>query len=148
MIASELALELQIEAGILSKRLKLYFGELDVERPKTLPAPAIEHMRKVDHLLRSNQAVNTRTAVQMVLGKHVEAAPPSSVVKLEHALIQLSESQQALHLKLDQLLATHFNKESGPLAPLTSAILLSDETNQQSGLWASQKTAEEQVGAP
>ena len=148
MIASELALELQIEAGILSKRLKLYFGELDAERPKILPAPAIEHMREVDCLLRSNQAANTRTAVQMVLGKHVEAAPPSSVVKLEHALIRLSESQQALHQKLDQLLATHFSKESGPLLPPTSATLLTDEVNQQSGLWANQQTAEEQVGAP
>ena len=148
MIASELALELQIEAGILSKRLKLYFGELNAERPKILPAPAIEHMREVDLLLRSNQAVNTRTAVQMALGKHVEAAPPSSVVKLEHALNQLSESHQALHLKLDQLLAAHFSKESRLLAPLTSTSALSDEADQQSGLWASQKTGEEQVGAP
>ena len=103
MIASELALELGIEAGILSKRLKLYFGELGEERPRTLSELAVGHMREVDGLLKGNRATTTRAAVQMVLGKYVEAVPPSSVLKMERYLVQLLEGQQALHLKLDCL---------------------------------------------
>ena len=120
MIASELALELGIEAGILSKRLKQYFGELGEEKPRSLSEGTVLHMREVDRLLKTNQATNTRVAVQMVLGKHIEAAPPSSVQRIEHYLIQLMEGQKALNMKLDQLFIAHPDLLDG--TPIQSAV--------------------------
>ena len=116
MIASELALELGIEAATLSKRLKLYLGETGEERSKVLSELTTQHMQEVDRLIRSNQAANTRTAVHMVLGKYVEAAPPSSVKKIENLLTQLMEGQHALHLKLDRVLTAKSEQTSTPVA--------------------------------
>lgn len=104
MIASELAPELNIDAGVLSKRLNLYFRETGEERQKVLSDQTIQHMREVNNLIDNNQARNSRMAVLMVLGKYVEAAPPNSVLRIENLLLQLLESQSNLSVKFDRFL--------------------------------------------
>lgn len=107
MIASELALELGIEPGTLSKRLKTYYKKLGVDKPRNLSDDVIEHMKTVHNLLNNDRekTVNTTTAIEMVLGQHREAIPPDSVKAIELHLSDLAESQLALHSKLDGLTA-------------------------------------------
>lgn len=111
----------------MSKRLKLYFGELGQEKPRILPELTVQHMREADQLIRGNQAANTHVAIRMVLGKHVEAAPPLSVQRIELALRELIEGQAALTQKIEQLLVRCAGQPDQPSGTEASRSAPSDE---------------------
>lgn len=94
MLASELALELNVDPSLMSKRLSVYFAERGEVRPRLLDAQTAGQVRQAHELLQLGQAPTFKVAVQMVRGTFVEAIPPESVRALEQRLMQL-ESVQA-----------------------------------------------------
>lgn len=93
MLASELAVELNVDPSLMSKRLTLYFAERGEVRPRLLDAQTAEQVRQAHELLQLGQAPTFKVAVQMVRGTFVEAVPPESVRALEQRLMQLESGQ-------------------------------------------------------
>ena len=56
MIASELAMELGVDAGAFSKRLSQYFKESGRAKSRFLDGETVAKMREVHQLLESNEA--------------------------------------------------------------------------------------------
>lgn len=104
MIASELARELGIDVGVMSKRLKMYYDEAGIEgREKYLPDNIIEDMRQVDKLLASKGGIKTRDAILQVLGEIAEPVPPRSAQLLFERLEALEAGQRELKVLLSFL---------------------------------------------
>ncbi|MBB5235528.1 hypothetical protein [Deinococcus budaensis] len=96
MLASELSRELNVDASVVSKRLKTYCAMQGMERPLRLDEQVVGHMREVHRLLSGGTAQNTQEAVQMVLGTYVESVPPAIALDIVQRLEALENGQRLL----------------------------------------------------
>jgi hypothetical protein len=104
MLASELATELGIEQSLMAKRMQLYYSETGEARPRSHSSQAVNQVRQAHQLLTDGTARTYRTALEMVLGKHVEPLPPASVVRIEQRLAQLETVQHETLDKVNRIL--------------------------------------------
>lgn len=106
MIASELARELGIDVGVMSKRLNMYYEEAGEDsREKHLSESVVADLREVNRLLKSGEGLTTRKAILRVLGEFDEPVPPRSARALDARMAALEESVGRVEAKVDRVLA-------------------------------------------
>lgn len=104
MLASELAAELQVDAGVMSRRLALYFTEAKQERKRYLSEQTVSVVRQAHRLYEDGDAKSFKTALQMVIGTYSEPVPPESARLIEQRLSQLEDMQEQTLQKVDRVL--------------------------------------------
>lgn len=107
MIASELARELGIDVGVMSKRLNMYRQEAGIETyDKHLSEETVSAMREVHALITGKGGIRTREAILRVLGELEEPVPPRSAQQLLERMSALEESLRRTEGKIDFLLSS------------------------------------------
>ena len=104
MLASELAMELETEQSLMSKRLGIYFAERGLNKPRLLDEQSVRDVRQAYQILATGQAKTFKQAVQLTLGTHIEAVPPESVRNLERRLERIEQVQAETLDKVSQVL--------------------------------------------
>lgn len=105
MIASELARELGIDVGVMSKRLSMYYEEAGEDsREKHLSESVVANLREVNRLLKNGEGLTTRKAILRVLGEFDEPVPPRSARALDARMAALEGRMDQLEAKVDRLL--------------------------------------------
>ncbi|ANE42677.1 hypothetical protein [Deinococcus puniceus] len=104
MLASELALEVEIDPSVMSKRIGTYFLETGRRKERHLSALSVAQLRQAHELLDGGQARSFRTAVQMVIGTYADPVPPESTKQLLQRLDELQTTHQELMEKVQRIL--------------------------------------------
>jgi predicted N-formylglutamate amidohydrolase len=93
MLMSELADELKMDAGNMSRQVRLYYRLQERDRPGRLDDKAVSDLRQA-HALVVARAVSTYPqALKQVLGLVAAPVPAASVAEIKQVLTEIRDSQ-------------------------------------------------------
>lgn len=101
MWPSELARQLNVSPGVISKRLSVYRSEAGLERHDTLDEQMIRHLTEIHQLLGAHAAMTVREATLRVLGQWAEPVAAQEA----HLLRQHLQDLQGRLSEVERMLA-------------------------------------------
>ncbi|WP_229723662.1 hypothetical protein [Deinococcus aerolatus] len=116
---SELADELQMDVGNMSRQVRLYYRLQDRDRPGRLDPQAIDDFYAAHALVTSRTVKNYPQALKQVLGLSDAPVPAAVVTEIKQSLEDICDSQVRTEKRLNNI-AKHFK-------------LLLDRLDKQSG---------------
>lgn len=107
MLMSELADELQMDAGNMSRQVRLYYRLQGRERPGRLDPQAVDDLYAAHALVSSRTVKNYPQALKQVLGLSDAPVPAAVVSEIKQTLEDICDSQVRTEKRLNSM-AKHF----------------------------------------
>lgn len=103
MLMSELADELQIDVGNMSRQVRLYYRLQNRDKPGRLDQQAVQHFREAHTLVTNHAVKNYPQALKQVLGLSDAPVPPASVLEIKQSLQDIYDSQVRTEKRLNSM---------------------------------------------
>lgn len=131
MWPSELARQLKVNPGVISKRLSVYRSEAGLERHDTLDEQTIRHMTEINQLLGAHATMTVREATLRVLGQWIEPVTAQEAHLLRQHLLDVQARLSEVERMLNDVHGVAMSREQrrretaghDPLTPEWAAIL-------------------------
>lgn len=101
MLMSELADELKIDAGNMSRQVRLYYRLQNRDKPGRLDQQAVHHLKEAHTLVTNHTVKNYPQALRQVLGLSEAPVSPASVLEIKQSLQDIYDSQVRTEKRLN-----------------------------------------------